>query len=475
MSASAKPVLRDVSASEGKSARRDQPAPPHDLEAEAIVLSDVLCSHSVAQLRPVLEARDFFADVNGAIYQAALDLDDRGERIDSATVAALLIERTERGGFRIGGELDTPEALVRYVRQIEIATPFSAHMLAHARIVRGLAVRRRLVGELLALRAEAYGHVEDLEGWLDTVRTRIEAVCSEGRIEQEAPRLDQVMAAAFEQANRRPEERDPPPGIQVGIPPLDAVMIGGTAELTLLMGAPGGGKTSLAATIIANVMRNNAIDQADRYGASLFSFEMSEVQYERAITANVATINRAHLKDPDQLTPDERTRYAAAVETRSRLRYAVSMHCDPRKASIAYVRSQARADAARFKREGLRLKFVVVDYLQLVGANGEAGARANGEAELSHVARELKNLSYELDVPVFALSQQNADGDARGSRAIEMHAVNTWRIKLGKKEPMVPGVARGIEASLFIKKQREGEGLITVPLWYWPQYARFTE
>src|SRR4051795_9120011 len=70
--------------------------PPHNLEAEEAVLGSVLLDREViGRVSGVLEARDFYRERNGQIYQAMLELFDRHEPVDYLTLIDEL-DRTQR-------------------------------------------------------------------------------------------------------------------------------------------------------------------------------------------------------------------------------------------------------------------------------------------------------------------------------------------------------------------------------------------
>jgi hypothetical protein len=108
---------------------------PVNLEAEGFVLSSILVdsSKNLPGIRALpLEADDFWLPKHQRIYRRALELDDRGIRVNSVTLA----EELERYGERKGvGGLD-------YLNSLDtcIVDPVS-----YARVVKEKSVRRRLV------------------------------------------------------------------------------------------------------------------------------------------------------------------------------------------------------------------------------------------------------------------------------------------------------------------------------------------
>ena len=119
-----------------------------------------------------------------------------------------------------------------------------------------------------------------------------------------------------------------------------------------------------------------------------------------------------------------------------------------------------------------KLDFVVVDYLQLISADGRLQSREN---QISDISRGLKAMAKELEVPVLVLSQLNRDSekekreprlsDLRESGAIEQDADVV--ILLGKhqkgvdvRESDMDGEASEEEdyepIQLILAKQRNG-------------------
>ncbi|MBK8943133.1 MAG: AAA family ATPase [Polyangiaceae bacterium] len=133
-------------------ARAAGKVPPHDLDAEAAVLSTLLLD--VRRLSQVqLRAADFYSEPNGRIYSAIVELAADERAVDTVTVAGLLRDRQRLAS--IGGPA--------YLAQIVDATPSVANVGAHAERVATLARRRRVIDRAHRIAAEGYGDVP--EGW----------------------------------------------------------------------------------------------------------------------------------------------------------------------------------------------------------------------------------------------------------------------------------------------------------------------
>ena len=124
------------------------------------------------------------------------------------------------------------------------------------------------------------------------------------------------------------------------------------------------------------------------------------------------------------------------------------------------------------------LDLVVIDYLQLMSADGRAESR---QQEVSNLSRNLKQLARELDCPVLVLSQlsraveSRSDhrpqlADLRESGSIEQDAdvvLFLYRDEVYDKETDRPG-----ECEVHVSKQRNGPIGVVDVLWQ-GRYTRF--
>src|SRR5262249_10493451 len=132
--------------------------PPHDLDAEAAVLSAVLLvgADALAGISP-LRPEHFYSDANGRIYEAALALALAGTPIDTVSVAAWLRDRQRLA--KAGGAAS--------LAQLTDATPAVAHVAAHASIVYEKWRLRQLIATCQKVAAEGYGDVGVVQEFID--------------------------------------------------------------------------------------------------------------------------------------------------------------------------------------------------------------------------------------------------------------------------------------------------------------------
>ena len=132
--------------------------PPQDLDAERGVLGAVLLdARSLATALSLLQATDFYRSGHQKIYRAMVALSDRGEAIDTVTLAEQL---TKTGDLAECGGLTTLAELVA-------AVPSPSNIAHHCHIVKDKAVRRALIhaGHDLVVRGyEATTSTADLLG-----------------------------------------------------------------------------------------------------------------------------------------------------------------------------------------------------------------------------------------------------------------------------------------------------------------------
>ena len=146
---------------------------------------------------------------------------------------------------------------------------------------------------------------------------------------------------------------------------------------------------------------------------------------------------------------------------------------------------ELRTKARRLVREH-NVKFIIIDYLQLMNAQGmKYGSR---EQEVSMISRSLKQLAKELSIPIVALSQLNrsvesrTDGkrpqlsDLRESGAIEQDAdivcfIHRPEYYLRSDTDANGNDIRGL-AEFIVAKHRSGS-VDDVKLRFRPKFARF--
>jgi replicative DNA helicase len=427
-----------------------QRLPPANEQAEQAVLASVLLDRSVVgQLAGQLTARDFYQERHGFIWQAMLDLDGRGEPVDYLT----LVEALEKGDRlkQAGG--------AGYIAGLIGAVPTPLHAEQYASLVTQAATMRRLIS--CGVQISTMGWLNELE--TEAALARAEALLSE--VAADAPgepfiaqedgirayyehlvEMTTVKRGALDTTYRIPSTyRD-----------LDTMLGGGFSkgDLVLLGGRPGMGKSAL----MVEILRRSTVRY--RYGAVLFSLEMSALQVYERMMATGSGIPITTLRS-GRLTREQEVDFGITIGRLAELDILTS---EVSVLSLPTLRSRVRRVASRTD-----ISMVVVDHIQLLSAAGE-----NRVAEMGVISRGLKALAREHNVVVLALAQlsraseQRADkvpllSDLRESGSLEQDADVV--LLLHREEYYKPDTERAGLADLRIEKNRNGQtGAVTL-LW----------
>jgi len=218
-----------------------------------------------------------------------------------------------------------------------------------------------------------------------------------GRKQQNLVLFKEALLETFRQISDLYQSGEDVTGIASGFRDLDRITAGfQPGNLIVLAARPSMGKSGLALSIAANVVRK-------KLPCVFFSLEMSRSEIAQRLMCMEAKVDSHNLRT-GRLSPDEWPRLTKACA----LLEEVPLFIDDTPAlSIAALRTRAR----RLKRQhGLSL--VVVDYLQLLRGTGTSREQ-NRVQEISENTQGLKALAKELNVTVLALSQLSRAVESR--------------------------------------------------------------
>jgi replicative DNA helicase len=359
---------------------------PYSEEAERAVLAAVLLD---PQLLAVMAGRlvpdDFYLDRHQLIYQAMLDLQLAGTPIDLRTLQARLEQRAALEN--VGG--------LAYLATLDLDLPDLGRVETYVELVKERSLRRRLI--------RACGEItrDCMDGGLDAAQAlgrAEEAILNLG--EEAIPRGFEAIGAVFQATLEDLEERSPSAmvGVASGFIDLDEMTRGlNPANLIIIAGRPGMGKTSFA----MNVAQNVSIREKQPVG--VFSLEMSKQELALRVLASESDVEFRSLRTGHM----SQKQWGRVIQTVKAMSGAPLYIDDSANPTLLEVASKAR----RLKAEkGLGL--VIVDYLQLMQAGGRY---ENRNLEIAAITRGLKQLAKELALPVIALSQLSRQPERRGS------------------------------------------------------------
>ena len=370
--------------------RIDDFVPPHSLEAEMATLGSMMLSERAAEeVQAILAEEDFYQPAHKEIFRAIRQLLLSAKAIDLVTIKDELIAR---GMLQeVGG--------TEYLIQIAESVPTAQNATYYAEIVQDKATLRRLeqAGH------EILGIVRDSESTADEKVDDAESLVFEVGQKRLGKYFDTAKTLAkefFKDVDHLLDTGEPILGLPSGFRDLDNVTTGFYgSDFTIVAARPAMGKTSLVLNFALNIAR------LDKGAIALFSLEMSGQQLVRRIISTIAQVPMGTLKKAN-LHPNDYQKLADACEEL----YTLPIFIDD---SSDITPLDMRGKCRRLKADqGLAL--VVVDYIQLMRGNSRRPENRN--QEIGEIARGLKAMAKELDVPVIALSQLNRGVEGRENK-----------------------------------------------------------
>jgi replicative DNA helicase len=412
--------------------------PPQNIEAEQSVLGSLLIDpDALIKVSSFLRPEDFYRETHGLIYKAIVDLHERRQPADFVT----LCDELERRGQmdHVGG--------AGYLTSLINVVPTSVHAQHYGRIVESTATLRRLISASSEISNMAYERADDEDKILDQAEQLIFGVAQRS-IERELVPVRTILSDYYDRIQYLYENRGETIGVPTGFIDLDR-LLGGfqQADLIIVAGRPGTGKTSLALTVADQAARRHGLCIA------IFSLEMPSQQVVQRLVSGATGIESQRLRTGD-INEEELSGIARAMGELS----GTSVYIDD---TPAIAPMEIRAKVRRLQAEN-PIDLVIVDYLQLM----QAGARMeNRVQEVSYISRQLKSMAIELNLPVLACSQlsraveSRADkrpllSDLRESGSIEQDAdvvMFIYREEMYDENTFKPNIA-----DIIVAKHRNG-------------------
>ncbi len=386
-----------------------QKIPPQNVDAEQAVLGSILLKQdSLLEVLGLLRPEDFYKDAHKIIYQAMLELFDKGEPVDFLSLSNYL---REKGKLAQAGEID-------YLVKLCDIVLASGGISYYGEIVKEAALRRRLIEKCYSVLEEAYQPERDTKTLLEMAEQEIFQIAEEAfsRDKEGFSALKEVITSSYKKIEQLSGKDRRLTGLSTGYKEFDELTSGlQPSDLIIIAGRPGTGKTALS----LNIAYNSALKG---YGpVAIFSLEMSKVQLGLRFLSMDSGVDSRMLR-VGFLRDNEVNQVLQSLGRLAELPIFV----DETSAITVF---EMKAKCRRLKRSrGLGL--IIVDYLQLVQGRKNVESR---QMEISEISRGLKAMAKDLNVPVIAVSQLNRKvedrptkkpqlADLRESGAIEQDA-----------------------------------------------------
>ena len=366
--------------------------PPQNLEAEMALLGSILVDREImSAVSEIVAPEDFYAHVHESIYQAIVQLYDRGEPLDKITVSEELKRRNLLE--KVGG-LSYLSALMDTVQTAASATYY-------AKLVKEKSTLRGLIHAGTQISQIGFESEEDVDAALDRCEQIVYEVGS-SQLRGDFVQVNRLLKPAFEQIDRLFHSRGDRTGFTTGYRDIDQMTTGlQPGNFIILAARPAMGKTSLALNMAA------AAAEAEHQPVAFFSLEMTNDELVQRLICAEARLNSIDLRKGN-IKPHQWEEISRAMGVLNEL----PIHLDDQGAiTVSEIRSRCR----RLK-SAHGLGAVFIDYLQLVRPAMTGRNNANRNEELSEICRTLKATAKDLGVPIVALAQLNRSVESRNDK-----------------------------------------------------------
>jgi replicative DNA helicase len=435
-------------------------SPPCDVSAEMGVLGSILLLPDVANdLALILRADDFYDDANRKLYTHMMAMVDAGMKID----VMLLVNRLKQAGdYELAGGSS-------YLAKLAHSVANAAHAVYYAEIVRSKATFRKLIEASTSILRDAYEEAFEAKELVSQAEQRVFRIQDE-RSSQSAESINDLLTQALERIDARLKGIHTDGGVDTYFTDYDA-MSGGlhNGELIILAARPSMGKTAFAMNVAENVaLRGNA-------PVLFVSLEMSGLELADRLLCSVARVNGHRLRNGTISQEDRKRLVEKAMEISN-----APLYVDDAPSRTV---SEISAVARRIRQREKRLGMIVIDYLQLIEPDNPKDPR---QEQVAKIARRLKAMAREIEVPVLCLAQLNRQAEEgkdhrprlshlRESGAIEQDADVVMFVHReeyyhrGDEAAQYAG-----QAEIIIAKQRNGP-VGDVELVWEKEYTRFSD
>ena len=439
---------------------------PQAPELEKAVLGALMIDKDAyIEVCDLLKPESFYEPRNQFVYDAIVKLSMDENPVDVLTVTDKLMKMGKLD--EVGG----PD----YIVDLSSRVVTSANIEYHANVVAEKYLARQMIHYVNVIGKKTFDETYDIKDVVQEAESTLFEL-SQNNMKKEYSILCPIVDKAIDIVKLAHSNHGGITGISSGINALDDMTCGWqNSDLVIIAARPAMGKTAFALSLAKNIAGNQKIPVA------FFSLEMSDVQLTNRLISNACMIEGKKLMS-GQLDRADWLRLDKKLDI---LKEAPLYIDDTECLSVMELRTKAR----RLVREH-GVKLIMIDYLQLMTANGmKYNSR---QEEVSLISRSLKGLAKELNIPVLALSQLNrgvesregAEGkrphlsDLRESGAIEQDA----DMVIFLHRPEYYGILMSSDglidykdkAEVIISKHRKGATGIIVTK-FLGQYTRFED
>ncbi|WP_311482000.1 replicative DNA helicase [uncultured Anaerococcus sp.] len=358
---------------------------PYDFLSEQAIIGCILAKNETFDsANQIIKPVDFYDSRTQRIYKSIVQMFEKDIKVDYVSLVSQLA--SENILQEVGGE--------EFITEITLSSFYTPNIETYCKTVKEKSLLRSLIGASEDIIDSSYKQTDDVSDILAIAENRIFEISQDSH-NQGLVRVADTMDETLKQINELTLADGKITGVATGLDVVDNKLSGlQNSQLILLAARPAMGKTALGLTMAWN---------AAKVGKSVafFSLEMSTYQLNQRLLSMVSLVSlesiiNGSIRDDDWTLLIDATKKIVKTD----------LYVDE---TPGIRLSEMKSKLKRLKAErGLDL--VVIDYLQLMQADGRQENRQN---EIASISRGLKSLSKELNCPILSLAQLSREADKR--------------------------------------------------------------
>lgn len=363
---------------------------PNSAEAERAVLGAIiLVSSLIFQAIELLKPEDFYVPSHRYIFKAMIALFEAGKDIDPILIGE---ELKKEGQFEaVGG--------ISFITNLTFGLPHSTSIANYAKLISDYAKLRELFKATHAIAEDITAQEDDASIIIARAEQKVFDISSE-RYKGSLVKASSILEEVIEDGHHNIGLGLTADGLDTGFTELNQLTSGlQKGDLVIVAARPGMGKTSFGQCLLDNVaIRGQKL-------SAFFSLEMrKKAVLARALCAEARVDHQRYRNG--FLNHEEWDKITAAQV----LFDTAPLYLDDTPGiSVLELKAKALRLMAELKTD---LALIVADFLQLMAGTSER-RRESRQQEVAGIARDLKKVARELNVPLVALAQLSRAPEGR--------------------------------------------------------------
>lgn len=353
---------------------------PQAIEAERAIIATCLCyPDTILNVMSIIKSDMFYDAKNRILYEAILETTKKGTG-DIVSITDYL--RKNKQLDDIGGVIELSQRTKGVITD--------AYVENYAYLIKEKYILRQYI--FLSDKLSSMSYEEDLDDVVNFAEGELFNI-SNFTQKKEPLALSRLIDEYLIEIEKIQNKEKKLSGVASGYTQIDRITGGWEPEnLIIIAGRPSMGKTAMALSLAKGAAEN-------KFPVGFFSLEMSRRELAGRYLSGLSGKSNIELRSGNINLDD--------LSNKSNSLALLPIYIDDTPAiNIFELRSKVKKLIIRNS-----IKLVIVDYLQLMHAEG--GSR---EQEVSAISRGLKAMAKDLNIPVIALAQLNREVESRGDK-----------------------------------------------------------